>query len=155
MRDDIDPQLLPIFLEEAQQLVPQIGADLRDWKANPADEKISQSLRRALHTLKGSARMAGAIRLGELTPPDGGPHRGGARGGREFPPDAVRASSRSEMDRLSLDVERMAARPAPGSARRLRRAVDHGSVAAAAARRGAAAELRRRCCASTPTRSIT
>ena len=37
MRDDIDPQLLPIFVEEAQQLVPQIGADLRDWKANPTD----------------------------------------------------------------------------------------------------------------------
>ena len=28
---------------------------------------MSQSLQRALHTLKGSARMAGAIRLGELT----------------------------------------------------------------------------------------
>src|ERR1043166_4577985 len=67
MHDDIDEQLLPIFLEEAQELVPAIGGDLREWKANPADEKVSQSLRRGLHTLKGSARMAGAIRLGELT----------------------------------------------------------------------------------------
>ena len=66
MQDDIDEQLLPVFLEEAQQLVPHIGSDLRDWKANPADTKVSQSLRRSLHTLKGSARMAGAIRLGEL-----------------------------------------------------------------------------------------
>ena len=46
--------------------MPEIGADLREWKANPADEKIHQALRRLLHTLKGSARMAGAIRLGEL-----------------------------------------------------------------------------------------
>ena len=67
MRDDIDPQLLPIFLEEAQELVPAIGSDLRDWKAAPGDERVQQSLQRALHTLKGSARMAGAIRLGELT----------------------------------------------------------------------------------------
>ena len=67
MRDDIDPQLLPIFLEEAQTLLPQIGSDLRDWKAHPQDEKVQQSLQRGLHTLKGSARMAGAIRLGELT----------------------------------------------------------------------------------------
>ncbi len=35
MRDDIDAQLLPIFLEEAQELLPQIGSDLRDWKAQP------------------------------------------------------------------------------------------------------------------------
>ena len=67
LRDDIDPQLLPIFLEEAQELVPAIGADLREWKAAPQDARIPQSLQRALHTLKGSARMAGAIRLGELT----------------------------------------------------------------------------------------
>src|SRR6267142_782634 len=67
MKDDIDQQLLPIFLEEAETLVPHIGSDLRDWKANPSDQNISDSLRRGLHTLKGSARMAGAIRLGELT----------------------------------------------------------------------------------------
>jgi chemosensory pili system protein ChpA (sensor histidine kinase/response regulator) len=66
VRDDIDQQLLPVFLEEAQELVPKLGADLRAWNASPGDENISQALRRALHTLKGSARMAGAIRLGEL-----------------------------------------------------------------------------------------
>lgn len=66
IRDDIDPQLLPIFLEEAQGLLPLVGNDLRDWKANLGDLKLSQSLKRSLHTLKGSARMAGAMRLGEL-----------------------------------------------------------------------------------------
>lgn len=66
IRDDIDLQLLPIFLEEALELLPQIGRDLRDWKAAPADRQILQSLQRALHTFKGSARMAGAMRLGEL-----------------------------------------------------------------------------------------
>ncbi len=67
IQDDLDPQLLPVFLEEAQELMPQIGSQLRAWRANPTDEASSQGLRRALHTLKGSARMAGAMRLGELT----------------------------------------------------------------------------------------
>ena len=67
LKDDIDPQLLQIFLEEAAELVPQVGQDLRDWRARPADKLVSQSLKRLLHTLKGSARMAGAMALGQLT----------------------------------------------------------------------------------------
>ncbi|MEW5710191.1 MAG: Hpt domain-containing protein [Pseudomonadota bacterium] len=66
VRDDIDPQLLPIFLEEAHELVPLLGEDLRHLRAEPGDLQASQSLRRVLHTLKGSARMAGAMRLAEL-----------------------------------------------------------------------------------------
>ena len=65
--DDVDSQLLPIFLEEAQELVPQVGQDLRDWRARPDDKLVPQSLKRLLHTLKGSARMAGAMALGQLT----------------------------------------------------------------------------------------
>ena len=67
INDDLDEQLLPIFMEEAQDLFPQIGEQLRDWRANPQSGEISHSLQRSLHTLKGSARMAGAMRLGELT----------------------------------------------------------------------------------------
>ncbi len=67
LKDDIDPQLLQIFLEEAAELVPQVGQDLRDWRARPADKLVPQSLKRLLHTLKGSARMAGAMALGQLT----------------------------------------------------------------------------------------
>jgi len=67
IRDDIDPDLLPIFLEEAQDLFPLVGGQLRAWRANAADTHASDGLQRALHTIKGSARMAGAMRLGELT----------------------------------------------------------------------------------------
>jgi chemosensory pili system protein ChpA (sensor histidine kinase/response regulator) len=114
MRDDIDAQLLPIFLEEAQQLLPLIGSDLRDWKGHREDQKVQQSLQRALHTLKGSARMAGAIRLGELT------HIMESRieaalEAREFP-DALFVDLEEKMDRLSLDLERMAAGPEPEAA---------------------------------------
>jgi chemosensory pili system protein ChpA (sensor histidine kinase/response regulator) len=65
--DDIDQELLSIFLTEAQELLPQIGQDLRDWRARPDDKLVPQSLKRLLHTLKGSSRMAGAMGLGELT----------------------------------------------------------------------------------------
>ena len=65
--DDLDPQLLPIFLEEAQELMPAIGAGLRDWRDNPGNVAAGHSLQRSLHTLKGSARMTGAMALGELT----------------------------------------------------------------------------------------
>jgi chemosensory pili system protein ChpA (sensor histidine kinase/response regulator) len=109
MRDDIDPQLLPIFLEEAQLLLPQVGSDLRDWKARPQDEKVLQSLQRALHTLKGSARMAGAIRLGELTHIMEGRIEAAVEAGSVG--EALFVELEEKMDRLSLDLERMAAGP--------------------------------------------
>jgi chemosensory pili system protein ChpA (sensor histidine kinase/response regulator) len=65
--DDIDQELLPIFLEEAQELVPAVGQGLRDWRTNPDNAAAGHALQRTLHTLKGSARMCGAMALGELT----------------------------------------------------------------------------------------
>jgi len=63
--DELDEQLLPIFLEEAAELLPRIGGILRQWRGAPDDHDARDALKRALHTLKGSARMAGAMRLGE------------------------------------------------------------------------------------------
>ncbi len=65
--DEIDAQLLPIFLEEADTLIPDTSAQLRAWKAAPGEKSARDVLRRNLHTIKGSARMVGAMRLGELT----------------------------------------------------------------------------------------
>jgi chemosensory pili system protein ChpA (sensor histidine kinase/response regulator) len=65
--DEIDQQLLPIFLEEADTLVPDTSAHLRAWRAAPGEAGARDALRRNLHTIKGSARMVGAMRLGELT----------------------------------------------------------------------------------------
>ncbi|MBA4380949.1 MAG: hypothetical protein C0406_00140 [Sideroxydans sp.] len=67
VHDEVDEQLLPIFLEEAHELYPQIGSTLRAWRETPEDSQLGRNLQRSLHTLKGSARMAGAMRLGELT----------------------------------------------------------------------------------------
>ena len=66
IRDDVDAQVLAIFLEEASELYPQAGEQVRGWRRNPRDGVVVQHLRRTLHTFKGSARMAGAMRLGEL-----------------------------------------------------------------------------------------
>ncbi|MFP5410172.1 MAG: Hpt domain-containing protein [Gammaproteobacteria bacterium] len=65
--DEIDEQLLPIFLEEAESLVPDTAAQLRAWSEAPTETAARDALRRNLHTIKGSARMVGAMRLGELT----------------------------------------------------------------------------------------
>ncbi|HEU0220327.1 MAG TPA: response regulator [Gallionella sp.] len=65
-RDEIDTQLLPVFLEEADALCPQIGARLRAWREQPGDAQQPQLLKRLLHTLKGSARIAGAMRIGSI-----------------------------------------------------------------------------------------
>ena len=66
VRDDVDAQVLPIFLDEAAELFPQAGEQLRAWRRAPVDGQAPGQLRRTLHTFKGSARMAGAMRLGEL-----------------------------------------------------------------------------------------
>ncbi|MBU2640619.1 MAG: Hpt domain-containing protein [Gammaproteobacteria bacterium] len=67
VNDELDEQLLPIFLEEAESLVPETSAQLRAWRAAPGDSAARNALQRNLHTIKGSARMVGAMRLGELT----------------------------------------------------------------------------------------
>ena len=66
-KDDLDADLLPIFLEEGSDLFPLIGQTLRAWQESPQDAAIARSLLRLLHTVKGSARMAGAMALGQHT----------------------------------------------------------------------------------------
>lgn len=64
--DAIDPDLFPIFEEECAELMPQLGGALRQWSARPDNQGARMEVLRALHTLKGSARLAGAMRLGEM-----------------------------------------------------------------------------------------
>lgn len=64
--DQVDPDLFPIFEEEAVDLLPKLGAALRRWHGRPALEEARNEALRALHTLKGSARLAGAMRMGEM-----------------------------------------------------------------------------------------
>lgn len=67
VRDEIDHDLLPVFLEEGNDLLPMIGQLLSSWQQSPEDDAIPQSILRLMHTVKGSARMAGAMQLGQHT----------------------------------------------------------------------------------------
>ncbi|WP_164963987.1 Hpt domain-containing protein [Rubrivivax sp. JA1026] len=63
--DALDPELFPIFEDEADELLPQLLSRLREWADNPADGGAAAACLRTLHTFKGGARLAGAMRLGE------------------------------------------------------------------------------------------
>ena len=65
VHDDVDTQLLPIFLEEAHEVLDGLGATLRQWRGDTASTEAPANMARLLHTLKGSARMTGAMTLGE------------------------------------------------------------------------------------------
>ncbi len=64
--DDVDPEVLFLLIDEAQDLYLQIGQSSRAWRNAPEDETQRQRLQRALHTLKGSSRVPGLMRLGQL-----------------------------------------------------------------------------------------
>jgi chemosensory pili system protein ChpA (sensor histidine kinase/response regulator) len=65
--DALDADLFPIFEEEAADLFPQLGGALRQWVSRPENLGARNEALRVLHTLKGSSRLAGAMRLGEMT----------------------------------------------------------------------------------------
>ena len=65
--EDIDPELLEIFQEEAVDLLHTVEECLQRWRADNSDSEAIGSLKRALHTLKGGARMAGAMTMGNLS----------------------------------------------------------------------------------------
>ena len=64
--DAVDLELFPIFEEEALELLPKLATQLRDWAHQPARAAHANACMRTLHTLKGGARLAGAMRLGEM-----------------------------------------------------------------------------------------
>ena len=64
--DALDAELFHIFVEEGEELLPQLSAKLRAWARHPNDRSHATASMRTLHTLKGGARLAGAMRLGEM-----------------------------------------------------------------------------------------
>ncbi|MFM8463314.1 MAG: Hpt domain-containing protein, partial [Burkholderiaceae bacterium] len=57
-------ELYEIFKFEAADLLPQLEEALLHWQQHPEDTSQATRLLRVLHTLKGSARMAGHAELG-------------------------------------------------------------------------------------------
>jgi chemosensory pili system protein ChpA (sensor histidine kinase/response regulator) len=60
-----DADLLPVFMEEAEDYLPKIATSLRMWLEAPDSTDSPRTLMRLMHTVKGSARMAGAMELGQ------------------------------------------------------------------------------------------
>ncbi|RIX47370.1 MAG: response regulator [Rhodocyclales bacterium GT-UBC] len=67
LTDELDEQLLPIFLEEAVDQLRDLTVQSRAWRADLESAEPPHAIARLLHTFKGNARMAGAMNLGELT----------------------------------------------------------------------------------------
>jgi chemosensory pili system protein ChpA (sensor histidine kinase/response regulator) len=64
--DDFDPDILEIFLEEAGELIEEMDEAIHAWESDWNDRNPPDTMKRALHTLKGGARLAGLKNLGEL-----------------------------------------------------------------------------------------
>jgi chemosensory pili system protein ChpA (sensor histidine kinase/response regulator) len=63
----IDRELLEIFQEEATDILNHMEDALRSWRDEPDNMNIVLELKRTLHTLKGGARMAGAMHMGNVS----------------------------------------------------------------------------------------
>ncbi|MFA7554550.1 MAG: Hpt domain-containing protein [Spongiibacteraceae bacterium] len=64
--EDFDPEIVEIFVEEAEEVVAAINEFLPVWKQDVSNEEARSTIRRAFHTLKGSGRMVGASDVAEL-----------------------------------------------------------------------------------------
>ncbi len=63
---DIDPEIMEIFLEEADELLEEIDESLNTWKGDPDSLEPAEELKRVLHTFKGGARLCGLVSLGDI-----------------------------------------------------------------------------------------
>ncbi len=65
--DDIDADLLDIFVQEGRDILDQADALVAQLRAMPHERAAISGLQRELHTLKGGARMAGLAPIGDLS----------------------------------------------------------------------------------------
>ncbi|MFO1341447.1 MAG: response regulator, partial [Burkholderiaceae bacterium] len=103
--DAIDDELLPIFLDEGRELLPALAQAVRRWEDSPTDSGAATAAMRVLHTLKGSSRLAGAMRLGEVA------HRLetaiGQVTAQGHPDEAVLAHLHAGVDALAEEFQRL------------------------------------------------
>src|SRR5690606_41956406 len=64
---ELDPELVEIFLEEAQDILDNTATTLHEWLSNPTDLNPMKVLQRDVHTLKGGARLADLKPIGDLS----------------------------------------------------------------------------------------
>lgn len=64
---EVDLELVDVFFEEADEILEGFDASLQDWLGERDNGVHLENLLRGLHTLKGGARLAGLMRLGDET----------------------------------------------------------------------------------------
>ncbi|MFP1681815.1 Hpt domain-containing protein [Alloalcanivorax sp. C16-1] len=114
--EDLDPEILDVFLEESEELAEIIDGCLIAWRDHPESRDFSDDLKRALHTLKGGARLAGLQDLGDQSHGfEGLINR--LESQRRDPEDGDFEAMLAHFDAISQRLaglrERVAARPAP------------------------------------------
>jgi chemosensory pili system protein ChpA (sensor histidine kinase/response regulator) len=131
---DYDPEVAEIFVEEALELLEALQSALTQWREEPENAERRGALKRPLHTLKGGARMAGIMAMGDLSHEletlvvhmDG---QGQAADPRAF--EVIQAGL-DELARLREQVTtRAAIRPATALIQRIHGLLDPQAVAAA------------------------
>ncbi|MBV1908340.1 MAG: Hpt domain-containing protein [Kangiellaceae bacterium] len=65
--EEMDQELVELFVEEADELIETASELLERWKNNLHSDDLLKELRRIYHTFKGSSRMAGAMSIGDLS----------------------------------------------------------------------------------------
>lgn len=65
--EDFDSDILEIFLDEANELIEELDESIHSWESDWNNYEAPEAMKRALHTLKGGARLSGVTRLGDLT----------------------------------------------------------------------------------------
>jgi len=64
---DYDPEVAAIFTDEATELIDVCESALAAWRDEPSNAERRSELKRPLHTLKGGARMANIVAMGDLS----------------------------------------------------------------------------------------
>jgi chemosensory pili system protein ChpA (sensor histidine kinase/response regulator) len=66
-QEPIDPEILSIFLEEANDILERCDSLLNSWRDDLLELRIVQNLQREIHTFKGGSRMSGLTAMGTLS----------------------------------------------------------------------------------------
>jgi len=65
--EDFNQEIVSIFLDESEDLIEMLEADVQQWLNNRSDISYLKTLMRPLHTIKGGARMAGLEHIGDIS----------------------------------------------------------------------------------------
>ncbi len=103
IHDEVDAQLLPLFLDESRELFSNAQDVLWKWCQDSQNQDLQLKLKRSLHTLKGGARMVGAMRLGELA------HQMETRLEENKPDEGLFLALEEDFEHIGYVLERLAA----------------------------------------------